>query len=159
MQYNTRRKSISLQALGIQVPQTSRAHRASISKSSVDLDHQHSSKRIKREHSSTEPSSNTLASATPHIVVSTKTVTFADRPLSSSSGSRNAYEHTPPPSPGASTEIKIDFTKVNDDIVAGVLEQLNKTGNRPHLIKELASVLSTTNPDVNRYVLHLFDRK
>lgn len=151
MQYNTRRKSISLQALGIQIPQSSRAHRASTSKSSVDLAHQHASKRIKREHSSTEPSSNRPKSATPHIVASTKTVTFADRPLSSSSASRNVYEHTPPPSPAASTEhIKIDFAIVNDDIVAGVLEQLEKTGNRPHLIKELASVLSTTNPDVNR---------
>ena len=41
--------------------------------------------------------------------------------------------------------------KINDDIVAGVVEQLEKTGNRPHLIKELASVLSRSNSAVNRY--------
>ena len=35
----------------------------------------------------------------------------------------------------------------------GVIEQLEKTGNRPHLIKELAAVLSTTRDSVQRYVL------
>ena len=33
----------------------------------------------------------------------------------------------------------------------GVVEQLEKTGNRPHLIKELATVLSTTNDSVAGY--------
>lgn len=35
----------------------------------------------------------------------------------------------------------------------GVIEQLEKTGNRPHLIKELATVLSTTSEAVLRYVV------
>ena len=41
---------------------------------------------------------------------------------------------------------------INDDIVVGVIEQLEKTGNRPHLVKELATVLSTTNDSVLGYV-------
>ena len=146
MQYNTRRKSISLQALGIQIPQTSRSHRPSLSKSSIDSADP-PAKRVKREHSTDSLPINGLVLAASPVTV-TKTVTFADRPLSSG---RNAYEHTPPPSPGP-TPSKIDLSRVNDDIVAGVIEQLEKTGNRPHLIKELASVLSTTSPDVSRYV-------
>ena len=72
-----------------------------------------------------------------------------DRPKSSG---RTAYEHTPPPSPGAADGVKIDTDGINDDIVIGVIQQLEKTGNRPHLIKELAAVLSTTNDAVLGYV-------
>jgi hypothetical protein len=62
------------------------------------------------------------------------------------------YEHTPPPSPGAEVDdsecdddVKpklIDLEGINDEIVEGVIIQLQKTGNRPHLVKELATVLS-----------------
>lgn len=61
------------------------------------------------------------------------------------------YEHTPPPSPGADgdepecddvTPKEIDLEGINDEIVEGVIIQLQKTGNRPHLVKELAAVLS-----------------
>lgn len=72
-------------------------------------------------------------------------MTFAERPKSSG---RTAYEHTPPPSPGAVGEAKVDTEGINDEIVVGVIEQLEKTGNRPHLMKELAAVLSTTNDAV-----------
>lgn len=68
------------------------------------------------------------------------------------SGGRVAYEHTPPPSPGATADAKIDTEGINDEIVTGVIEQLEKTGNRPHLIKELAAVLSTTSQSVAGYV-------
>jgi hypothetical protein len=62
------------------------------------------------------------------------------------------YENTPPPSPAAEvdeseqSEVKkeIDLEGINDDIVEGVIVQLQKTGNRPHLVKELAAILSTT---------------
>jgi hypothetical protein len=112
-----------------------------MSKSSLDLDASptHPAKRLKRAHGSPSPDSPSPIPASPG-----KAVTFSDPP-----SSRHGYEHTPPPSPGA-TESKIDLSSVNDDIVAGVIEQLEKTGNRPHLIKELASILSTTNGDVNR---------
>jgi hypothetical protein len=35
----------------------------------------------------------------------------------------------------------IDLDSVNDEIVEAVIVQLQKTGNRPHLVKELAAVL------------------
>lgn len=60
------------------------------------------------------------------------------------------YEHTPPPSPEAETDDldedvkprEIDLEGINDDIVEAVIIQLQKTGNRPHLVKELAAILS-----------------
>jgi hypothetical protein len=60
---------------------------------------------------------------------------------------------TPPPSPGGeSGTTKIDTQGIDDEIVVGVIEQLQKTGNRPHLLKELALVLSPIIPIVERYV-------
>ena len=61
------------------------------------------------------------------------------------------YEHTPPPSPEAEADDaeedlepkEIDLEGINDDIVEAVITQLQKTGNRPHLVKELAAILST----------------
>ncbi|MCJ1399444.1 hypothetical protein MMC11_002646 [Xylographa trunciseda] len=155
MPYNTRRKSLSLPSLGIQLPHSSRAHahRLVTTKPSHPADPQQPpAKRFKRSHTSNtppppppppavlgRPRSSTSSSA------SSKTVTFADRPKNSG---RTVYEHTPPPSPGASHDTKIDTDGINDDIVTGVIEQLEKTGNRPHLIKELAAVLSTINDSV-----------
>lgn len=60
------------------------------------------------------------------------------------------YENTPPPSPEADADDleddvkprEIDLEGINDDIVEGVIVQLQKTGNRPHLVKELAAILS-----------------
>lgn len=64
------------------------------------------------------------------------------------------YEHTPPPSPGAEIDDyeeeeedvksprEIDMEGINDDIVEAVIVLLQKTGNRPHLVKELAAILS-----------------
>jgi hypothetical protein len=59
-------------------------------------------------------------------------------------------ENTPPPSPGEAGGFKIDTEGINDDIVVGVIDQLEKTGNRPLLLKELAAVLSNTIPIVER---------
>ncbi|KAJ2897930.1 hypothetical protein MKZ38_004305 [Zalerion maritima] len=63
-------------------------------------------------------------------------------------------EYTPPPSPGRSSTghsrsssldctvtKKIDLEGINDDIVEAVIVQLQATGNRPHLVKELSMVL------------------
>ncbi|KAL8703250.1 MAG: hypothetical protein Q9201_003556 [Fulgogasparrea decipioides] len=147
MPYNTRRKSLSLPSLGIQLPNASRAHRPSISKGATATESSPPAKKVKRSHTAdhipntttSRPRSNTASS-------STKSVSFAtERPKSSG---RTAYEHTPPPSPGATDTVKIDIDGINDDIVIGVMEQLEKTGNRPHLIKELSTVLSTTNEAV-----------
>lgn len=60
-------------------------------------------------------------------------------------------ENTPPPSPGAHSSQKIDTQGIDDEIVVAVIEQLEKTGNKPHLLKELAAVLSTQLSIVQRY--------
>ena len=146
MPYNTRRKSLSLPSLGIQLPNASRAHRPSVSKISPPQTSP-PSKKVKRSHIS-NASSPTSPSPSQNLPA-TKNVSFAERPKSSG---RIAYEHTPPPSPGPSVHTKIDTEGINDDIVVGVIEQLEKTGNRPHLIRELATVLSTTNDAVSGYV-------
>lgn len=39
---------------------------------------------------------------------------------------------------------KVDLEGINDDIVEGSIVQLQSTANRPHLIKELATVLTQT---------------
>ncbi|RMZ86314.1 hypothetical protein DV736_g6461, partial [Chaetothyriales sp. CBS 134916] len=59
-------------------------------------------------------------------------------------------KHTPPPLPGdvVGTARKVDTEGINDDIVVGVIEQLEKTGNRPHLIKDLATILSARNQNI-----------
>jgi hypothetical protein len=69
-------------------------------------------------------------------------------------GRHGALEHTPPPSPlDARAAPKIDTEGINDDIVVAVIDQLEKTGNRPHLVKELAAVLVSLNANVAKYVL------
>ncbi|KAL8690744.1 MAG: hypothetical protein Q9218_003886 [Villophora microphyllina] len=149
MPYNTRRKSLSLPSLGIQLPRASVAHRPSISKAATTAESspQPPAKKVKRSHTSDDASPITTSRPRSNTASSlTKSVSFAaERPKSSG---RNTYEHTPPPSPGATHPNKIDLDGIKDDIVCGVIEQLEKTGNRPHLIKELATVLSTTNESV-----------
>lgn len=62
---------------------------------------------------------------------------------------RGAYEQTPPPSPADAGSIpKVDTEGITDDVVVAVIEQLEKTGNRPHLLRELAVVLSSVNETV-----------
>ena len=138
MPYNTRRKSLSLPSLGIHVPNTSRSHRSpSMPKGTATADAQQPpSKKVKRSHDDGEQSSGEAASASARAVK-------CRRPS-------GALEHTPPPSPADSgtTVNKIDTEGITDDIVVAVIEQLEKTGNRPHLIKELATVLASTNESI-----------
>ena len=130
MPYNTRRKSLSLPSLGIHIPVTHAARTASsksASRNSISSTgssplsdvpsetESHPSKRLKRSH--------------PGIVP------------------EEALEQTPPPSPTVASSVemtdapKIDFDAINDDIVEAVVMQLQTTANRPHLVKELATVL------------------
>ena len=100
----------------------------------------HASKRLKRTHSESEESDQELPVA----------------PVAKKRSNTVKFDHTPPPSPPparrASVEMedadddeleknKIDFASINDEIVEAVIDQLQKTGNRPHLVKELAAVL------------------
>lgn len=69
-------------------------------------------------------------------------------------GRHGVFEHTPPPSPlDGGVAPKIDTEGINDDIVVAAIDQLEKTGNRPHLVKELAAVLVALNATVAKYVL------
>lgn len=151
MPYNTRRKSLSLPSLGIQLPHGSRAHRSPPSKvtNTTEASQPPPTKKIKRSHPpvTSSPTSPLKPSTS---APSTTARALADPPKS---GGRVTYEHTPPPSPGATADAKVDTEGINDEIVTGVIEQLEKTGNRPHLIKELAAVLSTTSESVAGCVL------
>lgn len=129
MPYNTRRKSLSLPSLGIHVP-SSNPRRA-------NNNHNHShtasmpSPRSASESSSAEhPNKKAKRSHTPTI----------------------KFDHTPPPSPGVQHSIekdetgsaearKIDMKGINDEIVEAVIVRLQESGNRPHLVKELSTVL------------------
>jgi hypothetical protein len=137
MGYNTRRKSLSLPSLGIHLPGASRSARSPPSTS----DAHHPAKKVKRTHSH----------STSSIVSPPRPTTLRFDEQRPKSSGRAA--DTPPPSPGGeSSHAKVDTQGIDDEIVVGVIEQLEKTGNRPHLLKELALVLSPTIPIVERYV-------
>lgn len=139
MPYNTRRKSLSLPSLGIQVP-SARSHRSpSASKIPATTEIQPPPKRVKRSHDS--------SSLLP-LHSTDNTPSFSVLPPRNGRGSRT-LNHTPPPSPAdGRVATKIDTQGINDDIIIAVIEQLEKTGNRPHLIKELAGVLTNINETI-----------
>jgi hypothetical protein len=128
MPYNTRRKSLSLPSLGIHLPVTHAARAAA------------------------RLSPPTAGSSTENPPIKKIKRSHEESPSMSPPPKRAAskYENTPPPSPEAETheldkEIKpreIDLESIHDEIVEGVIVQLQKTGNRPHLVKELAAILS-----------------
>jgi hypothetical protein len=147
MPYNTRRKSLSLPSLGIHLPNSSRRSPSTSKPAHATDDQLPPSKKVKRSHdsasSSPEPSPSSTSSAD---AKGQRTI----RP----NGRRGIYEHTPPPSPtDGAVAPKIDTEGINDDIVVGVIEQLEKTGNRPHLVKELAAVLISLNENVAKYAV------
>ncbi|KAI9738981.1 MAG: hypothetical protein M1818_005295 [Claussenomyces sp. TS43310] len=146
MPYNTRRKSLSLPSLGIHLPVTHASRAAARSPpSTTPPSDQPPTKKIKRSHGSKSPSPMSPP-AKPVIV---------------------KYEHTPPPSPhaveaheGAEVEAEeegqeqenhephirreIDLEGINDEIVEAVVVRLHESDNRPHLVKELAAILTTS---------------
>ncbi|KAL4810417.1 hypothetical protein BDV18DRAFT_130966 [Aspergillus unguis] len=140
MPYNTRRKSLSLPLLGIHVPNTSRRSPSSSKPVHATDENIPPSKKVKRSHDSapTSPEPAEFGS-NPHRQSATVRAT----------GRRATLEQTPPYSPAnGGVAPKIDLEGINDDIVVGVIEQLEKTANRPHLVKELAAVLITFNENV-----------
>ncbi|KIV78698.1 hypothetical protein PV11_06319 [Exophiala sideris] len=147
MPYNTRRKSLSLPSLGIHLPQTqaSRVHRLSL-KATTTTDSAQSppTKKLKRSHDGDEPMSPV---SSPRSKTGSPAI---DLPKPTTLPRGAAIEQTPPPSPKfAPAQIrKVDIEGINDDIVIGVIEQLEKTGNRPHLIKDLATILASTNSSI-----------
>ncbi|KAL4873409.1 hypothetical protein BDV12DRAFT_159946 [Aspergillus spectabilis] len=140
MPYNTRRKSLSLPLLGIHVPNTSRRSPSTPKSTHATDENFPPSKKVKRSHDS--------ASSTPEPTehgTNSKQQSMTVR----ATGRRTTLEQTSPfPSTHSGVVPKIDLEGINDDIVVGVIEQLEKTGNRPHLVKELAAVLITFNESV-----------
>ncbi|KAG4430404.1 hypothetical protein IFR05_014110 [Cadophora sp. M221] len=128
MLYNTRRKSFSFPALSIHLPvaHASRAAARLSPPSASPNSENPPSEKLERSHEES-PSMSPPPKRTPL-----------------------KYENTPPPSPEAETddleaEVKpreIDLEGINDEIVEGVIVLLQKTGNKPHLVKELAAILS-----------------
>ncbi|KAL3420779.1 putative mucin [Phlyctema vagabunda] len=128
MPYNTRRKSLSLPSLGIHLPVT-HASRAAARATPPSTAEQHPTKKVKRSHEDSQ--------------------SMSPPPKRE----RSKYDNTPPPSPeaeemmdvdevGSKQSREIDLEGIKDEIVEGVIVQLQKTGNRPHLVKELAAILS-----------------
>ncbi|OAA42390.1 mucin [Beauveria brongniartii RCEF 3172] len=135
MPYNTRRKSLSLPSLGIHIPGTHASRAAALASASK------SASRL-----STSPTAPAPESAESHPSKRLKRSHAGPAPV-------DALNQTPPPSPTVADSIemtdadsssKIDLSTVNDDIVEGVIVQLQTTGNRPHLVKDLAIVLGQT---------------
>jgi hypothetical protein len=131
MPYNTRRKSLSLPSLGIHVPMTHAARAAAAAS-------RHASR------SSSSSSASSLLSSS-----SEAPEAHPSKRQKRSQADDIAIEQTPPPSPtpdssldSHSSQSKIDFETIKDDIVEAVIIQLQSTGNRPHLVKELATVLA-----------------
>jgi hypothetical protein len=155
MPYNTRRKSLSLPLLGIQLPNASRSHRSNskptppVEQASIAIVNSTSApplKKVKRSHNDNEPPSPVSSPRSPAASPP------ADIPAQPQRN-RIKLEHTPPPSPGDVGVVrKVDTDGINDDIVIAVIEQLEKTANRPHLIKDLATVLASSNQSIAQYV-------
>ncbi|KAF7547800.1 hypothetical protein G7046_g8899 [Stylonectria norvegica] len=157
MPYNTRRKSLSLPSLGIHIPVTHAARAAAAAAAA-------SSKAAARLSSSSTSSSSSSAAAAAASRASTsmspptsttesiETHTHSNKRQKRSHGGSSRLEQTPPPSPTPDTSLdmsdldfdppKISLEGINDDIVEAAIVQLQSTGNRPHLVKELATVLS-----------------
>jgi len=152
--YNTRRISLSLPSLGVQLP---RAHRPSNSSPLSDKSGLPSAKRLKRSHTLSSTPLSQAFTPPPSSPVRQHATSIIQRTLQSAVPGTN---DTPPPSPPSAHQPKLDYEGINDDIVVGVLQQLEKTGNRPHLIKELATILGTSLKCVERYVrcLHRFTK-
>ncbi len=139
MPYNTRRKSLSLPALGIHLPVGSRAHRPKNTTPPTDSSSAASppAKKVKRSHDGDTPLSPI---SSPRSKAGSPTIRHSATPRA---------EYTPPASPKLGAPIrKVDTDGINDDIVIAVIEQLEKTGNRPHLIKDLATILASTNSSI-----------
>jgi hypothetical protein len=165
MPYNTRRKSLSLPSLGIHVPIT-HATRAALASAG-------SKGNAESRNSASHRTNSTASDCPPHkkLKRSHGDVQYRNRPTpgisrsqAKSNDSAFSYEHTPPPSPKhnepcESPDItpipimnKVDPEGIDDAIVEGVIVQLQDSGNRPHLVKDLVAVLSKRLSVVQQYV-------
>lgn len=139
MPYNTRRKSLSLSELGITVPKRARVV-AQPSPPNTAIDGEEPPvKKSKRSHHSKSP---TIGDMSPPRATAIRIKD--EKP-------KQPAALSPPPSPAREGESKVDIEGIRDEIVVGAIQQLEKTGNRPHLVKELAAVLATNITAIERY--------
>ncbi|OBT49932.1 hypothetical protein VE04_09182, partial [Pseudogymnoascus sp. 24MN13] len=141
MPYNTRRKSLSLPSLGIHLPVT-HASRAAAAAAAAN----------RSPPSSTAPSApaaaqkiKTVARLISIIIIISIVETTVAYVATVETGT-SSEEHTEADAvedEGAPRR-EIDLEGINDDIVEAVIVQLQRTANRPHLVKELAAILSTS---------------
>jgi len=142
MPYNTRRKSLSLSELGIIVPKRSRTASHPSPPSTVVEGEEPPVKKSKRSHDSKPPPRPSGLMSPPR----TTTIRIKEEKP------KRATELSPPPSPAVEGSNKVDVEGISDDIVVATILQLERTGNRPHLVKEIAHVLATSLPSVEKYV-------
>jgi hypothetical protein len=139
MPYNTRRKSLSLTEMGIILPKRSRAAvQPSPPNTAVDGE-EPPVKKSKRSHGHASP---TIGDMSPPR---STTIRFKEEKP------KRAIALSPPPSPLREGESKIDIEGISDEIVVGAIQQLERTGNRPHLVKELSAILATNIPAIEKY--------
>ena len=127
---NTRRKSLSLTELGITLPKRQRTN-----SHQPQGWHPSPPSTIVEGEDSDRPS---------------KKSRLMSPPTSKHEKSKQAGQLSPPPSPTTGASNKVDVEGINDDIVVGTIQQLEQTGNRPHLVKEIAAVLATSNRSVEK---------
>lgn len=148
MPYNTRRKSLSLPSLGIHIPVTNAARAAAAAKASGRPSPASSSRS-----STTPPRASATRSQSPDDAHPNKRIKRSHESLSDAV----AIEATPPPSPTPASSVddlpKVDLEGINDDIVEATITQLQDTANRPHLVKDLATILALSLTSVQKYGL------
>ncbi|KAI2636754.1 hypothetical protein GGS21DRAFT_538763 [Xylaria nigripes] len=144
MPYNTRRKSLSLPSLGIHVP----VHRSSSGNSSNTQTNMATksrpsfgssprpSKKLKRSPVDS-PSSSLATAARAAATPSAK----CDSIPTLSLGVHTSIETDEVDFAGAPVVEPVDLSGINDEIIEAVILRLQETRNRPHLVKELATIL------------------
>lgn len=133
--YGTRRKSVNLSLLGISLPRPSQRSpptSTTQSSSSHTDDSSPPTKRIKTSHADAPTAEPSSLPPTPLLKPQEVKLPLATPP-------------SPPPD-HVDTNIleypEVDIEGINDDVVIATIEQLEKTNNRPHLLKELAIAIA-----------------
>ncbi|KAJ8061252.1 hypothetical protein OCU04_010321 [Sclerotinia nivalis] len=162
MGYDTRRKQVNWVALGIELPQThaekaaARLSPPSIATSTSEHHISKKSKRARRDSCSLSPPPKRIYTApkdinTPPLSPPAEVHEFEnhhdDEMKEKESKREKLEERKVKREEGKDEKVEIeeiDLAEVKDEIVEGVIVQLQKTANRPHLVKELAAILSPT---------------
>lgn len=93
------------------------------------------SKKVKRSHDTSDKSSKAAPSK------ATKSAKFETTPPLSPPGLHMSIEDDESESSALANMKSIDLSGINDEIVEAVIVRLQETRNRPHLVKELATIL------------------